>query len=150
MAGSESMRHKIIRILWSDPLPVDSAIASSLSLMPGVYYITKIHGDVETSLYIGKASNTIRERLKDHQKKWLPEYHRGIQIRMGKIIYPHAVDPEIIDHAESALIYEHRDVLLENTDKRNSYSYSELYRIENTGNIGNLKPIADMHIHPDY
>ena len=52
--------------------------------------------------------------------------------------------------AESALIFEHAALLTENTDKRNSYSYSDLYRIENTGNIGELKPSFRMHNHPDY
>ena len=62
------MRYKIIRILWLDPIEVDSAIESETSLNPGLYYITRIWGENETSLYIGKASRTIRERLIDHKK----------------------------------------------------------------------------------
>ena len=143
------MRHRIIRIHWSDPCRVDEAIASEDSLQAGLYYITRVHGDKEISLYIGKATNTIRERLRDHQRKWLPLYHSGIRIRMGRILYPTIIDAELIDHAESALIYEHRNILEENTDKMKSYSYYELYRVENVGNLGGLYPCADMYAHPD-
>ena len=144
------MRDKIIRIRWSSPIPVDEAIQSDESLEPGLYYITRPWGSKDTSLYIGKASRTIRERLIDHKKHWLHRYQRGqLLVRMGKIVYPTAVDEEIIDHAESALIFEHGDMLVENTDKRFSYSYSDLYQVQNIGDIGELKPIVRMKNHPD-
>ena len=69
---------------------------------------------------------------------------------MGKIVYPINVDEKIIDHAESALIFEHGDMLLENTGKRFSYSYSDLYQIQNVGDIGELKPIVRMKNHPEH
>ena len=144
------MRDKIIRILWLDPIDVDAAIESEASLNPGLYYITRIWGENETSLYIGKASRTIRERLIDHQKHWLPLYRGKLMVRIGQIIYPHKPDTTLIDHAESALIFEHSDILTDNTDKRNTYSYSDLYQIQNTGNIGMLKEKIRMHEHPDY
>ena len=144
------MRDKIIRILWLDPIEVDSAIDSEASLNPGLYYITRIWGENETSLYIGKASRTIRERLIDHKKHWLPLYLGKLMVRIGQIIYPHSPDATLIDHAESALIFEHSEILTDNTDKRNTYSYSDLYQIQNTGNIGMLKEKIRMHEHPDY
>ena len=144
------MRDKIIRILWLDPIEVDSAIESEASLNPGLYYITRIWGENETSLYIGKASRTIRERLIDHKKHWLPLYLGKLMVRIGQIIYPHSPDATLIDHAESALIFEHSDILTDNTDKRNTYSYSDLYQIQNTGNIGMLKEKIRMQEHPDY
>ena len=144
------MRDKIIRILWLDPIDVDAAIESEASLNPGLYYITRIWGENETSLYIGKASRTIRERLIDHKKHWLSLYRGKLMVRIGQIIYPHSPDATLIDHAESALIFEHSEILTDNTDKRNTYSYSELYQIQNTGNIGMLKEKIRMHEHPDY
>ena len=144
------MRDKIIRILWLDPIEVDSAIESETSLNPGLYYITRIWGENETSLYIGKASRTIRERLIDHKKHWLPLYLGKLMVRIGQIIYPHSPDATLIDHAESALIFEHSEILTDNTDKRNTYSYSDLYQIQNTGNIGMLKEKIRMQEHPDY
>lgn len=65
------MRDKIIRIRWSDPMPVDKAIKLEDSLQPGLYYITRVLHEKETSLYIGKATRTIRERLICHRKEWL-------------------------------------------------------------------------------
>ena len=144
------MRDKIIRILWLDPIDVEAAIESEASLNPGLYYITRIWGENETSLYIGKASRTIRERLIDHKKHWLPLYLGKLMVRIGQIIYPHSPDATLIDHAESALIFEHSEILTDNTDKRNTYSYSDLYQIQNTGNIGMLKEKIRMQEHPDY
>lgn len=70
-------------------------------------------------------------------------------MRIGTIIYPHHVDSAIIDHAESALIFEHGDMLIDNTAKTKTYSYSELYQVQNIGNTGHLKDIVRMHSHPD-
>lgn len=143
------MRDKIIRIKWSDPLPVDDAIEQEDSLYPGLYYITRVlHGE-ETSLYIGKATRTIRERLISHRKEWLSNRYGEKNIRLGRIIYPNNADPEIIDHAESALIFEHGNILIDNTDKIKTYSYSELYQIQNIGNLCDLKEVIRMHNHPD-
>lgn len=143
------MRNKIIRILWSDPVLLDEAIESTDSLQPGLYYITRFLNNKETSLYIGKATRTIRERLINHRKEWLSNRYGKKYVRIGKIIYPYCVDPDIIDHAESALIFEHGNLLLDNTNKITSYSYSELYQVHNVGNLGELKDIVRMHTHPD-
>lgn len=121
------MRDKLIRIQWSDPMPVDEMIHSEESLKNGLYYISRVLHGRETSLYIGKATNSIRERLRDHKRKWLYKRYGRKFVRVGEIIYPHEVDDDIIDHSESALIYEHRKVLKDNTAKTKSYSYWELY-----------------------
>ena len=143
------MRDKIIRILWSEPMPIDDAIQSDVTLQAGLYYLTRILHEKETSLYIGKATRTIRERLIDHRNNWLSNHYGKKYVRIGNIIYPRHVDSEIIDHAESALIFEHSDILIDNIGKTKSYSYLELYQIQNTGNIGCLKDCIRMHIHPE-
>jgi len=142
------MRDKIIRIKWSEPMTVEEAILSGESLHPGLYYITRILHGKETSLYIGKATRTVRERLIDHRRKWLSNRYGNKYVRIGTIVYPKA-DPEIIDHAESALIFDHGDILIDNTDKKNTYSYSEVYQVQNIGNIGSLRAVVRMHDHPD-
>lgn len=146
------MRDKIIRIYWSDPVLVDEMIESENSLQAGLYYITRMLHGKETSLYIGKATRTVRERLIDHRRgrnEWLTNRYGEKYVRIGRIIYPHHVDSEIIDHAESALIFEHGDMLIDNTDKTQTYSYSELYQVQNIGNTGQLKDVVRMHNHPD-
>ena len=143
------MRDKIIRIRWSEPIQVDEAIELEDSLHPGLYYITRVLHGKETSLYIGKATRTIRERLINHRKEWLSNRYGDKNVRIGRIIYPCNIDSEIIDHAESALIFEHGDILIDNTAKIKTYSYSELYQVQNIGNLGELKEIIRMHSHPD-
>ena len=140
------MRDKIIRIQWSSPMLIEDAIASALSKNHGLYYITRLFGTNETSIYIGKATRTIRERLRTHVE-WVHNYRGKIYVRIGQIIYPAQVDADLIDHAESALIYQHGDILTDNTDKRNTYSYSDLYRIENIGDCFELDSSIRMHAH---
>ena len=140
------MRDKIIRIHWAPPVLIEDAILSPLSKKPGLYYITRLFGTNETSIYIGKATRTIRERLRSHTD-WVHNYRGKIHVRIGQIIYPVQVDADLIDHAESALIYQHGAILTDNTDKRNSYSYSDLYRIENIGDCFELDSSIRMHAH---
>ncbi|MBP3337298.1 MAG: hypothetical protein J6L59_02700 [Clostridia bacterium] len=144
------MRDKIIRINWNKALSLEDAIESDLSNTQGLYYISRVFGSKETSLYLGIATqhNTIRNRLKSHN--WLNQYRGRIYVRLGHIIYPKNPDASIIDHAESAILYEQGDVFFENTSKTKSYSYTDLYRIENEGDIFELKPRIRMHDHEEY
>ena len=146
------MKDKIIRINWSEPLLLDDAISSDLSNIQGLYYISRVFGEKETSLYIGIATqnNTISHRLKAHKEDWLKLYRGKIFVRLGKIIYPANPSKSTIEHAESAIIFEQSKIFYENTCKTKSYTYTELYRIENEGDIFELKPKIRMHEHPEY
>ena len=66
-------------------------------------------------------------------------------MRIGHITYPRNADASVIDHAESAIVYEQKDIFYENTSKTKTYSYTDLYRIENEGDIFELKPTIRMH-----
>ena len=147
------MRDRIIRIYWHNPISFDEALKSELTRAQGLYYITRKFGAKETSLYLGIAryNNTIKHRLESHRDKWLYEYRGQIYVRIGRIIYPRDINSDemanIIDHAESAILYapEHKTLFPENVSKRRSYSYDELYRIENEGDIYELSPRIRMH-----
>lgn len=147
------MRDKIIRILWHPPISFEEAIKSDLTNNQGLYYITRVFGEKETSLYLGIARyhNTIKHRLESHRDKWICAYSGQIYVRVGHILYPRNMDvdekAEIINHAESAILYDpaHKNLFPENVDKRSSYSYSELYRIENIGDI--YQPEAKIRMH---
>lgn len=148
------MRTKVIRIVWSEPLLIEDAI-NSLTNEMGLYYITRTYNGKEKSLYLGKSDSSIKNRLKDHDKHWVHNYsHSKIWVRIGRIIYPKAITPNIIRHAENALIFEHGQhgtkVLFENTQSTAYYSYDEVYVIYNEGNRFELKPIVDMNSHEDY
>ena len=143
------MRDKIIRIHWNTPMLLDDAIESDLSNTQGLYYITRLFGAKETSLYLGIATrdNTIRHRLRGHKSYWLPEYRGKIFVRIGSIEYTSSPIDLAIDHAESAILYDpaHQHLFPENISKRKSYSYSELFRVENTGDYFELLPTIRMH-----
>ena len=83
--------------------------------------------------------------MKSHSEDWLYLYRGKIYVRLGHIIYPQKPDASMIDHAESAIIYEQSDIFINNTCKTKTYSYTDLYRIENEGDIFELKPKIRMH-----
>ncbi|MBQ3119868.1 MAG: hypothetical protein IJC12_03270 [Peptococcaceae bacterium] len=145
------MRDKVIRIHWHDAFILEDAIKSELSKSQGLYYISRVFGCKETSLYLGIATNnnTIRHRLLGHKSSWLHLYRGKIFVRIGEIIYPRNPDASIIKHAESGILYEQSDIFIENTDKTKSYTYTDLYRIENDGDIFELLPSIRMHDHAD-
>ena len=143
------MRDRIIRIEWSKPLLLEEVITGEASNTQGLYYITRVFGGKETSLYLGIATkgNTIRNRLRAHSSNWANLY-RGVKyVRIGRITYPRVYDEEVIDHAESALLFapEHERIFPENVSKRKSYTYQNLYRVENEGDIFELSPVVRMH-----
>lgn len=142
--GERASNNSVV-IKWEDALSIDEAIESAKSDSKGLYYISRVFGTKETTLYLGIATkhNTIRHRLKGH-KGWLKEYRGSIKVRMGKVIYPYTNIDEIIDHAESAILYEQGKLFFENTSKTKSYTYNNLYCFKNIGDIFELKPIIDM------
>ncbi|WP_312651532.1 hypothetical protein [Proteiniclasticum sp.] len=138
------MRDKVVRIFWYPPMAIHEAIASSLASGKGLYYITISFKGYEKSLYLGQSGVSIRNRLLSH-RYWTKLYSGKIRVRIGKVIYPRYLTAEVIDHAESAIIYNHGTLFRENTSKIYSYSYSELFRIENIGDIYKLSPVIRMH-----
>lgn len=140
------MRHKVIRILWSQPLNIMEAISSPIASHKGLYYITCHSHGKEKGLYLGQSSKSIKSRLKSHLP-WLKLYKCKILVRVGRVIYPRNPTPEVINHAESAILFRKGDIFPENTCKINSYFYNELYRIENIGDIYEMSPIISMHDH---
>lgn len=135
-----------VTIKWENALTLDEAIADEKSDSKGLYYISQVFGNKERTLYLGIATknNTIRHRLKGH-KDWKLKGKRGIiKVRIGKIVYPHSNIDEIIDHAESAILYEQKNLFRMNKSKIKSYTYYNVYRFENIGDIFELKPIIDM------
>jgi len=144
---SNRCNNDLIRIHWEDAMTIDEAIASDSSNIQGLYYITRVFGHKETTLYLGIATkhNTVRKRLKEHKKHWLKNVRGTIKVRIGRVVYPFANLNEVIDHSESAILAEQGDLFIENISKTKSYTYNNLYRVENVGDIFELKPYIDMN-----
>ena len=155
MKGNDDMRDKIIRIHWSEPMLLEDAIQSDLAQKQGLYYITRIFGKNETSLYLGKATknNTIKHRLISHRDNWLFKYRGKKYVRIGRIVYPKTSDiyenEKLIDHAERAILYDkaHSKLFPENIQNRKRYTSTDLYRIENEGDIFQLNSSIRMQEH---
>ena len=148
------MRTKTIRVLWSEPEPIEKVIDSLRGDEIGLYYITRIFNGQEKSLYIGESISSIKSRLIDHNKHWVHGYsHSKIFVRTGKIIYPRNDIEKAIQHAEKALIFEHgqygSNILVENTVSTSTYTYTDIYKIINEGNRFELKEIVDMNEHEE-
>ena len=65
------MKDKILRIQWSEPIELNELLERDIAELQGLYYITRIFGTKETSLYLGIATgnNTVKNRLRSHKKE---------------------------------------------------------------------------------
>ncbi len=144
------MRIKIIQIKWSYPVDYDKALEHKLSSEIGLYQISRVFGENETLLYIGivKSKNrSFKKRLLEHKRDWLKEYRGKIRVRFGIIERKRglSITPELIENAESLLIYEVEP--LENGRKINSYSLNQELEIKNIGYRGSLPKIVNSTNH---
>lgn len=100
--GERASNNSVV-IKWEDALTIDEAIESEKSDSTGLYYISRVFGNKETTLYLGIATkhNTIRHRLKGH-KVWLKEYRGTIKVRMGKVIYDDLLKSATIESLNEA------------------------------------------------
>jgi hypothetical protein len=134
-------------------MQIDEAISEMQDGEIGLYYITKMHYGKERSLYIGKSTYCIKERLRAFVVNRMVGLSNRHFVRIGRISMPGNFDKSVIDHAEKALIYEHGEnvlnILDNNVMSTKTYCYTDLYRIYNEGDIFELKPIVDMNEHPE-
>ena len=59
--------YKEITIKWSYPKEIDKVLESEAADGIGIYYISRMFGDKETLLYIGKSTASFRSRLENHK-----------------------------------------------------------------------------------
>jgi hypothetical protein len=134
------MKVKNIKIEWTYPVNYYSALQHNSSSGTGLYQISRLFGKNETLIYLGivKSPNrTFKKRLTEH-KYWIQEYRGMIKIRFGIIQGKQGlqINPQLIEDAESILIYELKPI--ENTQKISSYSINKDLQIKNIGYRGFL------------
>lgn len=100
-------KQKTITIKWSYPREFENAKETELSYEGyGIYCISRKFGGNETIVYIGKTNKQFRDRLKNQKKNWMSNYRGEKIVRFGTITQPRTVTSEIINDAESAIIYD--------------------------------------------
>lgn len=139
-------KQKTIIIKWSYPREFENVKETELSYEGyGIYCISRKFGGNETILYIGKTYRQFRDRLKNHKKNWMSKYRGEKIVRFGTIIKPITVTSEIINDAESAIIYDIEPK--HNRSKIRSYQYFEEYIILNQDYRGLLPKVIDIRNH---
>jgi hypothetical protein len=117
----------------------------------GLYYISRKFRGKETPLYIGKTYVSFYNRLIDHHKKWLHKRRGTKYIRLGTITHPENKSGEelraLIKDVEGALIYDMRDVLVQNKMGRKTYEPKHYYVVTNKGYRGELSETVSMRDH---
>lgn len=109
-----------------------------------ITYPENLEGN-ETLLYIGKTDRQFRGLLKSHKKAWMSKYRGEKIVRFGTISKPTVVTSEIINDAESALIFDIEPK--HNRSKKKSYQYIEEYIILNQGYRGKLPKKINIRDH---
>jgi hypothetical protein len=132
---------EIVRIFWSGPYSVNSAIEKFGNYDDyGVYMITRLWGEEsENILYIGKVYwRSFAERLAEHRRNWLNDLRGEVQIRIGKIRLRgnRKISKERVNDVETLLINRHETIY--NTQST-LYYYGREIKIRNLGRKGLLK-----------
>lgn len=97
-------------------------------------------------MYIGLTyQKNFKSRLKKHLKNWLSDYRGEKYIRFGEFIKPKYITNDLIEDAESCLIFEMEP--LHNKCKKVSYKFSHEYKIVNNGYRGVLPKEISMRDH---
>lgn len=135
------MRNHDIKINWSKPYTFEEVLKCLEGDGRGLYCISRIFGENESIIYIGKATNTFKSRLKRHGKNWIDLYKGDKLVRLGTII-ERPYSERVVTHAENALIYELKPQ--QNTMSSKGYTYRQEYIVHSFGNRGKLPAIVDM------
>jgi len=124
-----------ITIEWHGSYNIERINLCALASDKGIYAISRIWGDTETLLYIGRTKREFQSRLREHDH-WLKLYRGQIKVRLGQMVSHNGVFSErLLADAESLLIIWNETV--ENTSNVNTYSGRAL-TINNVGRRGLL------------
>ena len=138
--------YKEITIKWSYPKEIDNVIVSDEANGIGIYYISRMFGDKETLLYIGKSTASFRSRLENHKTEWLDSYRGAKYVRLGTIVEPKNLSAYdmagYINDAEKTIIFymkeiEKHELKANVTSTRSTYVIEDLI-INNIGYRGEL------------
>jgi hypothetical protein len=131
-----------VRIFWSGPYSIDSAIENFQGYEDfGIYMITRVWANSENLLYIGqvyglKYWRSFADRLREH--KWIKELRGKIRVRIGKITLGgnRKISAQRTNDVETLLIYIYKPPY--NTQSTSWY-YGREMKIINSGRRGPLK-----------
>lgn len=134
--------HKKIQIDWSYPKEYKSLLNSRDNSLDnwGLYQIILLdrHG-VEHLIYIGKAFNNFRSRLKSHLHKF-SSYEGILKVRLGSIINTSMNDIQLQDVEKAIILYTNP---LRNSKATYSYNSTDEYLIESFGSRGFVPQLID-------
>jgi len=129
-------------VVWSGSYSIDSVKQKFNSYKDfGIYLFTRLWGDSETLLYIGRVYGIeywrcFADRLPEHN--WLSDLRGNIRVRIGRVRLSGSRKQSLerMKDIESLLIYAHQPI--ENVQSTSWYYGREL-KIKNIGRKGPLK-----------
>ena len=149
-------RYKSVTIEWSYPIRLDKILQKECMNDIGLYYISRVFGNKESILYIGKTTHSFGQRLQSHCGDWIDTYRGEKFVRLGRIVKPSNLSQEklkqLINDSEKTIIFymhnEDEHDLIANVVSTQSTYPSEDLLIINTGYRGQLP--RELFIPEDY
>lgn len=132
------MQH--ITVKWYGPYNFERLHLHDVAVENGIYAISRVWGDTETLLYIGKTERDFKRRIKEHER-WLKDYRGQVKLRLGKLLDTKN-SAELLADVEALLIILNESVV--NTRNTDSYSGRPLI-IHNRGRRGLIDKIVSYY-----
>jgi len=142
---------RVFTIHWSPEVEFHALEKAPVNEGNGIYMILEqgfrqqrpeqYRGKAKELIYIGIVKSEFRsmfKRIQEHRAKWLNEIARDqIFVRFGRLESALKITPQLIEDAESALVFEHQPS--ENWMKKEGYTIARDLVVHNRHHGGYLK-----------
>ena len=129
-------------INWNGPYKFENIGQYEIANNNGIYSISRVWGNNETLIYLGKTVRNFETRLNEHQINWLNGVRGQIKVRFGVLEFEqgrHFSSSKLSD-VEALLINCHRPLF--NSKSMNYYYGRGELVVNNKGRKGKLAAIA--------
>lgn len=127
-----------IIINWSGPYGIENLNKYDIAYNSGIYAISRVWGNNETLLYLGKTVRDFATRLDEHQVAWVNAIQGQIKVRVGVLEFEQGriYSKKKLGDVEALLINWHKPQY--NTMSKNYYYGRRKLTVINRGRKGAL------------
>lgn len=132
-----------IIIDWHGPYKIENLGKHDIAYQYGLYTISRVWGNNESLIYIGKTERNVVTRIKEHNKEWLNDVWGQLKVRVGILNFEFNKNfsSDKLSDVESLLIVTH--IPKNNYSNTVNYNGRRNLTVTNSGRRGALMARVD-------